>query len=59
MVGESVSSKAVSGKSIFGSIDTAATAISANRQAARSRDDIVKPHLLKDPMLWTRDCQLK
>jgi len=40
MVGESVSSNAVSGKSFFGRIDTAATAISANRQAARSRDDI-------------------
>ena len=40
MVGASVSSKAVSDKSLFGRIDTAATPISANKQAARSRDNI-------------------
>jgi hypothetical protein len=40
MVGVSVSSNAVSGRSIFGEADTAATAISANKAAVRSRDDI-------------------
>jgi hypothetical protein len=42
MVGASVSSNAVSGRSIFGRTETAATAIRAKREAARSRADIRK-----------------
>jgi hypothetical protein len=40
LLGASLSSNAVSGRSIFGTTDTAATAISANREATRSRADI-------------------
>src|SRR5690348_13721021 len=40
MVGESVSSNTVSGRSIFGRVDTATTAMSANKEPARSRDNI-------------------
>jgi hypothetical protein len=45
MVGASDSSNAVSGRSIFGKTDTPATAISRNKEAARSRDDMGKPQL--------------
>jgi hypothetical protein len=40
MLGASVSLNAVSGKSIFGRVNTAAAAITTNNDAARSRDDI-------------------
>ena len=47
MLGASVSLNAVSGKSIFGRVNTAAAAITTNNDAARSRDDIWKPQLVR------------
>jgi hypothetical protein len=59
MVGESVSSNAVSDRSIFGRVDTATTAMSANKEPARSRDNIWETPIAEDAMLGKRDCQLK
>src|SRR6476660_6051454 len=57
IVGVSVSSNTVSGRSTFGRI-AAPTAISANREAARNRDDIFETPIDEDAMIGARDWQL-
>jgi hypothetical protein len=56
MVGASVSSNAVSGISIFGRADTAASAIIANN-ATRSRAGICTTPIAEDNILGPIDCQ--
>jgi hypothetical protein len=57
-VGASDSSNAVSGRSVFGRADTAATVNNANRQTSRSRSNIIKSANPKcNRMLCPIDCQ--